>query len=57
MFKLAYQIDMIALGRNGIVNYRYVLSVMDVFSRFVWLLKPYRTYTTKVKFLLLRFYA
>lgn len=35
------QIDLMDMGKNGVVringkSYRYVLSVMDVFSRFVW---------------------
>ena len=39
---MRHQIDLMDLGRKGAikfngVSYRYVLSVMDVFSRFVWL--------------------
>ena len=37
-----HQIDLMDMGQKGVVkrngvSYRYVLSVMDVFSRFVWL--------------------
>lgn len=37
-----HQIDLMDMGKRGTVKlngirYRYVLSVMDVFSRFVWL--------------------
>ena len=40
--QVRHQIDLMDMGKNGIVringkSYRYVLSVMDVFSRFVWL--------------------
>ena len=40
--QIRHQIDLMDMGRKGSVkfnglSYRYVLSVMDVFSRFVWL--------------------
>ena len=40
--QMRHQIDLMDMGRKGAikfngVSYRYVLSVMDVFSRFVWL--------------------
>lgn len=40
--QIRHQIDLIDMGQKGAVefnglSYRYVLSVMDVFSRFVWL--------------------
>ena len=41
--QIRHQIDLMDMGQKGAVkfngsSYRYVLSVMDVFSRFVWLL-------------------
>ena len=40
--QMRHQIDLMDMGRKGAikfngVSYRYVLSIMDVFSRFVWL--------------------
>ena len=40
--QIRHQIDLMDMGQKGAVkfnglSYRYVLSVMDVFSRFVWL--------------------
>ena len=40
--QIRHQIDLMVMGQKGAVkfnglSYRYVLSVMDVFSRFVWL--------------------
>ena len=49
--QVRHQVDLMDLGKRGSVEfkgivYRYVLSVMDVFSRFIWL-KPLTSKTSK----------
>ena len=49
--QIRHQIDLMDMGQKGAVkfnrlSYRYVLSVMDVFSRFVWL-RPINKKMTK----------
>ena len=35
--QIRHQIDLMDMGQFNGLSYRYVLSVLDVFSRFVWL--------------------
>ena len=49
--QVRHQVDLMDLGKRGSVEfkgivYRYVLSVMDVFSRFIWL-RPLASKTSK----------
>ena len=49
--QMRHQIDLMDMGRKGAiklngVSYSYILSVMDVFSRFVWL-RPVRVERSK----------
>ena len=49
--QVRHQVDLMDLGKRGSVEfkgivYRYVLSVMDVFSRFIWL-RPLARKTSK----------
>ena len=50
--QVRHQVDLMDLGKRGSVEfkgivYRYVLSIMDVFSRFIWL-RPLARKTSKV---------
>ena len=49
--QVRHQVDLMDLGKRGSVGfkgivYRYVLSIMDVFSRFIWL-RPLARKTSK----------